>query len=192
MILLFREKTRLYKVYHIHEVGNRNIQEGYVGITRRSLSYRLSQHMCSKRPVGTILRQLGKDNIQIDLIAMLPKEEALTMEYNLRPKMNMGWNARAGGDRKTVSCPICGKYLPHRKTGTVCADCLPTTFQKGHVPHNYGHGERFRLIAPDGTMYEPESFTAFCREHNLTPQNLRQVAKGNRHHSNGWKAERIG
>ena len=70
MILLFREKTRLYKVYHIHEVGNRNIQEGYVGVTRRSLSYRLSQHMCSKRRVGTILRQLGKDNIQIDLIAM--------------------------------------------------------------------------------------------------------------------------
>ena len=76
---MFREKTRLYKVYHIHEVGNRNIQEGYVGVTRRSLSYRLSQHMCSKRRVGTILRQLGKDNIQIDLIAMLPKEEALSL-----------------------------------------------------------------------------------------------------------------
>lgn len=120
-MLMFREKTRLYKVYHIHEVGNRNIQEGYVGVTRRSLSYRLSQHMCSKRPVGTILRQLGKDNIQIDLIAMLPKEEALTMEYNLRPKINMGWNTRAGGDRKTV-------------------------------PHNYGQGERFRIIAPDGTV----------------------------------------
>lgn len=190
-MFLFREKTRLYKVYHIHEIGNTNVQEGYVGVTRRSLSYRLSQHMCSKRPVGTILRELGKENIQIDLLAILPKEEALTTEYNLRTKMNMGWNTRAGGDRKTVRCPICGKYLPNRNTGTICADCIPTPFQKGHVPHNYRHGERFRITAPDGMVYEPESFTTFCREHNLQAQNLRQVAKGKRHHSKGWKAERI-
>lgn len=189
---MYREKTRLYKVYHIHEKGNTNINEGYVGITRRSLSYRLEQHFCSKRPVGAILRAKGKENIEIDQLAMLPKEAALEMEYQLRPDVNLGWNVRAGGDRATVVCPVCGKPLPKRKRGTICADCKPTKFAKGNMPYNYGTGEKYKLTSPDGTVYNPFSFTIFCREHGLNSQNLRQVAKGNRKHSKGWKAERIG
>ncbi len=188
---MFREKTRLYKVYHIHVKGNTDLNEGYVGVTRRSIEYRLSQHFCSKRPVGAILRAIGKDNIEIDQLAMLPKEEALTMEYNLRPKLNIGWNVRAGGDRATVCCPICGRPLSHSKTGAMCMHCHPTKFTKGHKPANYGKGEHYKLTAPDGTVYIPEAFTVFCREHDLTPQNLRKVAKGLRKHSKGWKAERI-
>lgn len=169
---MYKEKTRLYKVYHIHEKGNTDINDGYVGITRHSLAYRLGQHFCSKRPVGTILRSKGRENIEIDQLAMLSKDEALEMEYNLRPpKMNLGWNVRAGGDRATVFCPpVCGKPLPN----------------------NYGKGEKYRLTSPDDTVYTPEVFTVFCREHDLNPQNLRKVAKGLRKHSNGWKAERIG
>ena len=188
---MYRTKTRLYKVYHIHEKGNTNLDEGYVGITRHNLEYRLGQHFCSKRPVGVILRALGKENVEIDQLAMLPKEEALAMEYKLRPKLNMGWNVRAGGDRATVFCPICGKPMPKRKSGTVCANCRPTKYTKWHKPANYGKGEHYKLTAPDGTVYTPEAFTAFCREHNLIPQNLRKVAKGLRKHSNGWTAERI-
>ena len=188
---MFREKTRLYKVYHIHEKGNKDIQQGYVGITRRSLSYRLGQHMCSKRPVGTILRSLGKDNIEIEQLAFLPKEQALEMEYSLRPNLNMGWNTRAGGDRKTVKCPICGKYLPKRKTGTYCAECRPTKFPKGHVPHNYGKGIQLKLTSPVGEIYYPYSLAQFCKEHHLNDANIRKVAKGERHHCQGWTAEYI-
>ncbi len=68
-----------------------------------------------KRPVGAILRAKGKENIEIDQLAMLPKEAALEMEYQLRPDVNLGWNVRAGGDRATVVCPVCGKPLPKRK-----------------------------------------------------------------------------
>lgn len=188
---MYRTKTRLYKVYHIHEKGNTDLNEGYVGITRRSIEYRLGQHFCSKRPVGAILRALGRENVEINQLAMLPKEEALTMEYNLRPKLNMGWNSRAGGDRITVLCPICGKPLPKRKSGTICMNCRSTKFTKGHKPANYGKGEHYKLTAPDGTVYTPEAFTVFCREHDLNSQNLRKVAKGLRKHSNGWIAERI-
>lgn len=188
---MYRKKTRLYKVYHIHEKGNNNLHEGYVGVTRHSIEYRLGQHFCSKRPVGAILRALGRENVVIDQLAMLPKEDALMMEYNLRPEMNIGWNTRAGGNRRTVRCPICGKYLPKRKQATICENCHPTKFQKGHKPHNYGKGECYKLTAPDGTVYYPEAFTVFCREHDLIPQNLRRVAKGLRKHSNGWRAERI-
>lgn len=188
---MYRTKTRLYKVYHIHEKWNNNLHEGYVGVTRHSIEYRLGQHFCSKRPVGAILRALGRENVVIDQLAMLPKEDALTMEYTLRPDMNIGWNTRAGGDRRTVRCPICGKYLPKRKHGTICENCHPTKFTKGHKPANYGKGEHYKLTSPDGTVYTPEAFTVFCREHDLIPQNLRRVAKGLRKHSNGWRAERI-
>lgn len=188
---MFKEKTRLYKVYHIHEKGNTNINDGYVGITRRSLSYRLAQHMCSKRPVGIMLRKLGKDNIAIDQLAMLAKEDALELEYQLRPTQHCGWNTRAGGDRHTVICPLCAKHLKHRTAGTICAECQPTKFSKGNIPYNYGKGERYRLFSPEGKIYEPDVFTVFCREFGLTPQNLRKVAKGLRKHSNGWRAERI-
>ena len=188
---MYKIKTRLYKVYHIHVKGNTNLNEGYVGVTRHSLTYRLGQHFCSKRPVGTILRALGRENIEIDQLAMLPKEEALNMEYNLRPNRYIGWNAMAGGNRRTVFCPICGKPMPKRRSGTVCATCKPTKFTKGYKPANYGKGEHYKLTAPDGTVYIPEAFTVFCREHGLIPQNLRKVAKGLRKHSNGWKAERI-
>lgn len=189
-IIMFREKTRLYKVYHIYEIGNKDINCGYVGVTRRSLNYRLSQHFCSKRPVGAILRKLGKDNVQIDLITMLPKEEALTLEYTLRPVPHMAWNTMAGGNRSTVRCPICGKLLPKRRTGTICADCIPTKFQKGHKPANYGK-TKYILIDPAGNKYTPESITLFCAGHGLTASNIRKVAKGERKSHKGWTAQRI-
>ena len=92
-----REKIRLYKVYHIHEIGNYDKNQGYIGITRRSLAYRLGQHFNSQKTVGTILRNLGKEKIQIDELCRLPKEQALEKAYELRPKPFMGWNERAGG-----------------------------------------------------------------------------------------------
>ena len=187
----FKEKTRLYKVYHIHVKGNNDLQTGYVGITRRSLPYRLGQHFNSKRPVGTILRLLGREQVEIDQLAMLCKEEALEMEAGLRPFCNMGWNTRAGGIRRTVRCPRCGKHLPKRVYGTYCGDCRETKFTKGHKPHNYGKGEKYRLISPDGEVFEPVAFTVFCREHGLEARNLRLVAKGKRKHHKQWKAEKI-
>lgn len=193
MTTKFREKTRLYKVYHIHVTGNNNLEEGYIGVTRRSLSYRLGQHMNSKRPVGKILRELGKDAVEITQLAFLPKEEALAKEFKLRPKLNMGWNTLAGGNQKTLYCPMCGKSMPHKPKKTIlCWDCYSAMLSIGFQKNNsYGKGEHYRLFAPDGTVYEPEAFTVFCSEHNLNPQNLRKVAKGERKHSKGWRAERI-
>lgn len=187
----FRSKTRLYKVYHIHLKGDNDLTSGYIGITRRSLSYRLSQHFKSKRPVGETLRKIGKENIEITLLKMLPKELALDMEYVLRPKMYMGWNCRAGGDRRTVNCPSCGTYLPKSKTGSFCIKCRETRFQKGQVPHNYGTGKRYLLTDPEGNTYTPTSLVEFCREHGLTPQNLRKVAKGTRKNHKGWIAKEL-
>lgn len=185
-------KERIYKVYHIRLKGNTNLNEGYIGITKNSLKFRLLQHTTSKRPIGTVLRSLQPDEYEIVELFRGNKQFALDKEYELRPQRNIGWNVMAGGDRATVVCPICGKHLPKRATGSKCMECHNTKFQKGHVPHNYGCGEKYELTDPDGNKYIPEAFTVFCREHGLTPQNLRKVAKGLRKHSNGWTAKKVG
>lgn len=185
-------KNRIYKVYHIRLIGNTNLGEGYIGITKNSLKFRLQQHTTSKRPVGKILRSLKPDEYEIVELFRGNKEFALAKEYELRPERYMGWNVMAGGGVTTVKCPICGKPLPKRKTGAMCEQCNPSKFTKGHKPHNYGCGEKYELTDPEGNKYYPEAFTVFCREHNLNPQNLRKVAKGLRKHSNGWIAKKVG
>ena len=189
----YKAKTRLYKVYHIRIKDNGNLDEGYIGVTRRSLSYRLSQHMCSPRPVGEILRKLGKEAVEIRQLAILPKDEALAMEYKLRPKLNKGWNSRAGGNEATLLCPSCGKPMPHKPKKTLfCWECYKNLLSIGFIKGNTaGTSEHYRLTAPDGTVYEPQFFTDFCREHDLTSQNIRKVAKGKRKHHKGWLAEII-
>jgi hypothetical protein len=179
MTASFRIKTRLYKVYHIHEIGDNDTTKGYIGITRNSLSLRLSQHKRSIRPIGDVLRS-GLFQVEITQIGrMLPKEDAMYLEGVLRPNMRMGWNIHCGGNR---SNPI---WKNGKKTGNI------TVFCKGHEPHNLGKGERFKLTSPNGEVFYPEYFTIWCRENNLTPQNLRKVAKGLRKHSSGWVAERL-
>jgi hypothetical protein len=187
----FRSKTRLYKVYHIRLKNNPNINDGYVGVTRRSLSCRLSEHFCSKRLIGKILRTLNRDEIEIIEVIRLEKESALNLEYQLRPKQFIGWNDRAGGNRATVKCPSCGKPLPKRRGGSYCEDCNNCKFHKGHIPHNYGQGEKYKLTDPQGNVYYPEVFTVFCRDYDLIPQNLRKVSKGKRNHHKGWHAVRL-
>jgi hypothetical protein len=187
----FREKTSFYKVYHIRLKGSRNTSQGYIGITRRTLPYRLGQHFNSTRPVGDILRSLGRDAIEIVQLALLPKEKALEMEFNLRPSRFMGWNIQAGGNGSTVCCPSCGKHLPKRRTGQYCQSCRDSRFNPGHKPFNYGKGERYQITDPQGNTYAPEAFTVFCQQNNLTPQNLRKVAEGSRKHHKGWTAVRL-
>jgi len=173
----YKKKTRLYKVYHIRELGNTEVSEGYIGITRRSLPYRLSQHRHSKRPIGIILRT----GIPVEIIQIgsnVPKEDALYMEGVLRPKMNMGWNVMCGGNRSNPEW--------RKNTGVNAQFC------KGHEPHNTGNGERYELTSPEGTVYRPEIFTIFCRDNKLCQSNIRKVAKGLRKHSSGWTARKIG
>jgi predicted GIY-YIG superfamily endonuclease len=91
-------KNRLYRVYHIRPLGETDTSKFYVGITKNSLSFRLSQHMTSQRPIGTILRDLGRESVEIISLFFGSREAALQLEYELRPDMNIGWNLMAGGN----------------------------------------------------------------------------------------------
>lgn len=182
-------KNRMYHVYHIRPIGETDTSKFYVGITKNSLKFRLSQHMCSKRPVGTILRDLGKDAVEIISLFFGSKEDALQMEYKLRPELNIGWNVMAGGNHRTVICSGCGKYLPKRATGAICDTCNPCKFTMGTMPHNYGTGVKVALRAPDGSIHRPYSLHQFCKDNNLVTANVRKVIKGERKHTKGWTIE---
>lgn len=167
------DKERLYKVYHIRIKGCDDTTQGYIGITKNSLKFRLSQHSTSKRPVGTILRELGLDAVEIVKLAELPFQEALQMEAELRPEMRMGWNYMAGG---------CTQTYKVQHTGT------DSRFKPNTKPHNYGKGKKVRLFSPDGDVYEPTILNEFCEEHGLVRQNVHKVCRGIRKHTKGWTA----
>lgn len=183
-----KNKQRLYSVYHIRPIGETDTTKFYIGITKNTLSTRLSQHMCSTKPVGAILRELGKDSIEIVCLHKEYLEDALRLESEYRPAMNIGWNVRAGGNSVTVKCTCCGKPLPKRRTGAMCSDCNDCRFTKGNLPVNYGTGIKARLVSPEGVVYYPESITRFCAEHGLVTANVRKVIKGLRKHTLGWTA----
>lgn len=184
-------KTRLYTVYHIRPKGSTDTTEFYIGITKNSLATRLSQHMCSPRPVGDALRALGRDAIEIVALHKEPLEVALQIEYSYRPRRHMGWNIQAGGEESTVKCIGCGKLLPKRKTGAMCSACNDSKFKLGSMPRNYGSGVKCLLVSPEGIEYMPYSLHQFCRENGLVTANVRKVLKGERKHTKGWTARLI-
>lgn len=179
-------KNRMYKVYHIHPIGETDTSKFYIGITKNNVEFRLSQHMASKRPIGSILRDLGRQAVEITVLHCVSEEEALQLEYEYRPDVNIGWNVRAGGNVRTVRCSGCGKYLPKRKTGAMCSECNPTRFSKGSIPFNKGTGTKATLRSPTGETYTYHSITDFCNEHGLVQSNVRKVIKGERKHTKGW------
>lgn len=179
-------KNRMYKVYHIRPVGQTDTSNFYIGITKNALEFRLLQHMTSKRPVGSILRDLGKEAVEIVCLHRVDKETAMALEADYRPEMNIGWNVMAGGNKRTVVCNGCGKHLPKRATGAQCSSCNDTKFAKGSIPVNAGTGMKAILMSPAGETLTFSNLHQFCNEHGLVPANVRKVIKGVRKHTKGW------
>lgn len=184
-------KTRLYTVYHIRPKGETDTSKYYIGITKNSLSVRLGQHMCSNRPIGDVLRALGRDSVEIVPLHKAPLHDALQLEFNYRPRRFMGWNIQAGGEESTVKCSGCGKLLPKRKTGAMCSACNHTKFSIGQMPHSFGTGIKCILVSPEGEEFIPYSLHQFCKERGLVTANIRKVLKGERKQSKGWTARLI-
>lgn len=184
-------KNRMHRVYHIRPIGETDTSKFYIGITKRSLAHRLSQHMTSTRPVGKALRELGRDAVEIvELHFVSSREEALRLEEAYRPTRYIGWNASAGGNAATVRCSGCGIHLPKRRTGAMCEKCNDRKFTKGSIPHNHGKGMKAVLKSPDGRLVEFDVMADFCAKNDLIAANVRKVIKGERKHTKGWTLER--
>lgn len=154
-----------HKVYHIRDCGNKDLQQGYIGVTShwdvRKSKHKYSGKLCAGR--------------EMVCLATLSKDEAYAMEARLRPHAGIGLNTSAGGlDSGKV---VKGQHLSKS-----------TEFKKGQVPHNKGHGLDYLLTSPEGIEYYVTCLTDFCKAHNLTASNIRKVAKGERTRHKGWKA----
>jgi hypothetical protein len=158
-----------HKVYHIRDCGTKDLTEGYIGVTSywavRKSKHKYSGKLC-----------LGRE--MVCLATFSNKEEAYAMEAELRPIDGIGLNIVAGGMES-------GRIREgeHRSKST--------EFKKGQVAHNTGKGRHYLLTSPTGEEYYVEALTIFCKAHNLTPQNLRKVAKGERNYHKGWKASLV-
>lgn len=168
-----------HKVYHIREIGNEDLTCGYVGVTN-DIKNRIRQH----RHTG-----LFTESKELIVLCSGSRNYCLDIEYKLRPKPNMGDNKYSGGESRSLykSPRTIAEGRPSRATGKPCT----TRFKKGQKAHNFGKGKHYILTSPEGDEHLVTSLKIFCKEHNLTPQNLRKVAKGQRNYHKGWKAMEI-
>lgn len=155
-----------HKVYHIRECGKEDVSQGYIGVTS-NLPARTRSHKHS-----------GMLNTAREVVVLFTgtKSECYQLEADLRPEEGIGWNKGIGGYRKAGNI-LKGQHLSKS-----------TEFKSGMTPHNKGSGKDYILTSPDGEVYLVVCLTDFCRTHNLTPANIRKVAKGERNFHKGWKA----
>lgn len=92
-----------YKVYWIHRTAHTDIlTEGYVGITRGSVSRRYARHLSNAKR-GTKLNPhlysslLKYDDIVTTTLCLCDRDYALLLENKLRPIKSIGWNIAVGG-----------------------------------------------------------------------------------------------
>lgn len=96
-------------VYWIRHRDHTDIlTEGYIGITNRSVSYRLKEHYRIVRSIDapndnvtvSIVHKAMykyKDDIIVDTICECDHDYALWLENKIRPLPNIGWNISVGG-----------------------------------------------------------------------------------------------
>lgn len=159
-------------VYHIH--AGTGTDDGYIGVTKR-LRNRLYAH----RAKGIL-----QESSCIDILLVGSEKECLDLERTLRPLPNMGWNTAEGGWNflnASSSIGLNTRFTKGHSKGK------STQFKAGGVPHNAG-ATRFALTSPSGELFIVDNLTAFCKEHELTPSNIRKVARGLRKHAKGWVA----
>lgn len=167
-----------HKVYHIRDHGDNDLSRGYIGVTK-DMYFRKYAHVKS----GTL--KAGREMVEI----LSGSEQAcLALEKTLRPVPGIGWNTMEGGWNKIQ--PGCHLSLetqikPRQRLSQA------TEFKPGQAAHNLGTGLHYIVTSPTGEEHYVESLDLFGRAHNLTPQNLRKVAKGQRRSHKGWTARRV-
>ena len=171
-----------HKVYHIHSMFNQNLESGYIGVTT-DLKQRIRSHKAS----GML-----REHDEVTILCTGSKEYCYEMEYRLRPYNNMGRNKSHGGLANCTSIEPGQKLSPETeiKKGQHLSE--NTEFKKGMTPHNKGKGLDYIFTDPSGRDYYVSCISDFCKAHNLTPSNMRKVAKGERNFHKKWRAILVG
>lgn len=171
-----------HKVYHIHYESNPDLMQGYIGVTSN-----LKQRIRSHRASGML-----KKGDTVTILYKGTREACYALESKLRPSNGIGRNISHGG-RVNCTAIKSGQHLS-RATEFKPKQHVSerTEFKKGDTPHNKGKGKDYIFTDPDGQEYYVSCISDFCKAHNLTPANMRKVAKGERNFHKGWKAIQAG
>lgn len=162
--------TSTHCVYHLH--ANTGTDYGYVGATK-ALRNRLYEH----RSNGLL-----KEDVYLDILKIGTEQECLALEAALRPEPGMGWNIAEGGWNKCI-----GTIGEATRIQPGDRFSIPTEFQRGQQAHNAG-ATAYLLTDPAGNKHTVQNLTTFCAANNLTRENIRKVARGNRKHHKQWTA----
>jgi len=96
-----------------------------------------------------------------------------------------------GLERSNLQAVARGK-VRHAKGWTCQSIDNPVELKTGPIPRRRSKKYKgFKLTDPEGRVYEVEQLKPFAREHGLTVENLRKVAKKQRLFHKGWDCEFI-
>jgi hypothetical protein len=170
-----------HKVYHIHVDGSLDLKQGYIGVTS-NLKSRIRKH----RFTGML-----SDEDVVSVLCVGSEKYCFDLEFKLRAECHMGRNKSYGGKAGCTSIQV-GQHLS-KDTEIKPKQHLSkqTEFKKGTAPHNKGNGKDYLFTNPDGEEFIVTCISDFCKAHNLTPSNMRKVAKGERTFHKHWKASII-
>ena len=92
---------------------NRNLKDGYIGVTRQNPKARWNQHKNGDLGPKFDEHGLGFEDMNI-LEEDMSGAEARAFEEKHRPKSNMGWNKRPSGGGIVDDKPgYCGYHIPN-------------------------------------------------------------------------------
>lgn len=144
----------------------------YIGITRKSLQHRLTNHKSSRLPFGKALRKYGLEGFDISIIGMAENAEALSqleifwIKYYdcVQPK---GYNLTFGGETTHEKSPETCRKISISKIGNPRPDMKPEDLT----------GRRFgRLVAIRLASRGPARWDCVCdcgNNHNVDSMQLK-------------------
>jgi hypothetical protein len=161
------------KLYHIKLKTSSNINEGYIGVTERSIDTRFSEHELANSRVGKSIRKY-KNLIEVIELNSGNIDEMYALEEQLRPEDNIGWNIVKGGGKppRTTSESSKKGYVTRLETGFYKSDKFKEGIEKTISTlrdSGYYESDQFskqqssratkgELLRRDSGYYESESF----------------------------------
>lgn len=175
----------------IYKISNKVNNACYIG-SAVNIQRRFYEHKTNLRTgkhknqiLQRVYDKYGEQNLNFSVIEYVgDKENLIKIEQkyidNLKPKYNI--------------CKIASSQLGLKRSNNTKSK-ISKALQGNH--NNYGSkrteesnnkiSKYFKVISPNGEIYEGINLSKFCKIHNLHQSNMCQVLKGNLKQYKGWK-----
>jgi group I intron endonuclease len=189
---------------HIYEIVNTINNKRYIGQTtqlpqRRWIYHkkRLNNGTHTNPHLLRAWKKYGESAFNFRILETCNSLDELNCrEIEYISKNLTGYNLRSGGDnggahaeetKKKIRLAQLGKPCPQRGVGNNARGHKKSVQQimssiRSKVPNGYK-----QVVDSNGNLYSFTNLKAFCREHGLVQNGLRQVMLGNYAHHRGWR-----